>query len=110
MAVIAPVLDEVIVSIDKITITDQIGIFKVRVGHFDAGIDDAELTKAKGAWQTQPVAAMESRSSIAGSQLPPRRPPERLGLKLDRDDRCGHRLADPAYQQHIFGDYLHATI
>lgn len=34
---------------------------------YSQGIDEAELAKAKGAWQTQTVAAMESRGSIASS-------------------------------------------
>ena len=34
---------------------------------YSDGIDEAELAKAKGAWQTQTVAAMESRGSIASS-------------------------------------------
>ena len=34
---------------------------------YQDGIDDAELRKAQGAWQTRSVASMESRSSIAGN-------------------------------------------
>ena len=34
---------------------------------YSQGIDEAELAKAKGAWQTQTVSAMESRGSIASS-------------------------------------------
>jgi zinc protease len=34
---------------------------------YSEGIDEAELAKAKGSWQTQTVAAMESRGSIASS-------------------------------------------
>ena len=42
MTVDASVLDDMIVSIDEITITDQIDIFKVRMCHFDARVHDAD--------------------------------------------------------------------